>query len=179
MYSENISGAERLPNGNTIICSGTTGEFREVTSTGDVVWKYICPVQLTGVMTQGEAPAVDAARSGETMNSVFRVYKYPLDYAAFTGKTLTPGNYIENYSTFAGSINAANDLNVFPNPFSNKISVLEATGNEVYKLINSVGKTIWSGKQIENQDFSSVKYGIYFLKVKSDNIIQTIELIKK
>lgn len=41
MYSENISGAQRLPNGNTIICSGTLGLFIEVTSAGEIVWKYI------------------------------------------------------------------------------------------------------------------------------------------
>lgn len=97
MYSENISGAHRLPNGNTIICSGTVGRFIEVTSASEIVWEYICPVEKTGVITQGKYPAEDPARADETMNSVFRVYKYPVDYAAFTGKTLTPGDYIEIY----------------------------------------------------------------------------------
>jgi hypothetical protein len=97
MYSENISGAHRLPNGNTIICSGTVGRFLEVTSTSEIVWEYICPVEKTGIITQGNEPAADPARADETMNSVFRVYKYPVDYAAFTGKTMTPGNFIEIY----------------------------------------------------------------------------------
>ncbi len=95
MYSENISGAHRLPNGNTIICSGTVGLFLEVTSTGEIVWKYICPVQGTGPIKQGTKPDVDAARTAETMNSVFRVYKYPVTYSAFTGKTMIPGAVIE------------------------------------------------------------------------------------
>jgi hypothetical protein len=97
MYSENISGAHRLPNGNTIICSGTVGRFLEVTTAGEIVWEYICPVEKTGVITQGNLPAADPARTNETMNSVFRVYKYSADYAAFTGKTLVPGDYIELY----------------------------------------------------------------------------------
>jgi len=97
MYSENISGACRLPNGNTIICSGTVGQFLEVTSAGEIVWKYICPVQQTGPITQGKSPDADAARTGELMNSVFRVYKYPTTYAAFIGKTLTAGDYVEIY----------------------------------------------------------------------------------
>jgi hypothetical protein len=97
MYSENISGAHRLPNGNTIICSGTTGLFLEVTQASEIVWKYICPVQGTGPITQGKQPDADAARVSETMNSVFRVYKYPTTYSAFTGKTLTPGDYVELY----------------------------------------------------------------------------------
>jgi hypothetical protein len=97
MYSENISGAHRLPNGNTIICSGTVGQFLEVTSGLEIVWKYICPVDQTGRMTQGSTPPTDPARTGETMNSVFRVYKYATTYAAFTGRTLTPGDFVERY----------------------------------------------------------------------------------
>jgi hypothetical protein len=97
MYSENISGPHRLLNGNTIICSGTLGRFLEVTSDKEIVWEYICPVEKTGVITQGNKPAADPARADETMNSVFRVYKYPVDYAAFTGKVLTPGDFIEIY----------------------------------------------------------------------------------
>jgi PKD repeat protein len=97
MYSENISGAHRLPDGHTIICSGTVGEFLEVTMGGEIVWRYICPVDANGPMKQGAVPPADPARTGETMNSVFRVYKYPTTYAAFTGRTLTPGNYVELY----------------------------------------------------------------------------------
>jgi hypothetical protein len=97
MYSENISGAHRLPDGNTIICAGATGEFREVTPAGDIVWRYICPVDQSGPMKQGATPPSDPARPGETMNSVFRVYKYATTYPAFTGRTLTPGDFIERY----------------------------------------------------------------------------------
>jgi hypothetical protein len=97
MYSENISGAHRLPDGHTIICSGATGEFIEVTMGGDIVWKYICPVDQNGPIKQGSLPPADPARVGETMNSVFRVYKYAPSYSAFTGRTLTPGAYIELY----------------------------------------------------------------------------------
>jgi PKD repeat protein len=97
MYSENISGAHRLPDGHTIICSGTVGEFLEVTMGGEIVWRYICPVDQNGPMKQGATPPADPARTGETMNSVFRVYKYPTSYPAFAGRTLTPGNYVELY----------------------------------------------------------------------------------
>jgi PKD repeat protein len=97
MYSENISGAHRLPNGNTIMCSGTVGEFREVNAVGTVVWKYICPVDATGPLTQGTKPPNDPARPLELMNSVFRVYKYSPTYPAFNGRTLAPGDFIERY----------------------------------------------------------------------------------
>lgn len=39
LYSQKISGAERLENGNTLICEGDFG-FWEVTPEKEVVWKY-------------------------------------------------------------------------------------------------------------------------------------------
>lgn len=42
-YSWFISGAERLPNGNTLICAGAMGEVFEVTPGKEVVWKYLNP----------------------------------------------------------------------------------------------------------------------------------------
>ena len=39
-YSAFISGAERLPNGNTLICSGAGGRVFEVTPEGRTVWNY-------------------------------------------------------------------------------------------------------------------------------------------
>ena len=44
-YSALISGAQRLPNGNTLICSGNNGTLFEVTPAGTIVWKYINPVE--------------------------------------------------------------------------------------------------------------------------------------
>ncbi len=46
-YSAVISGAQRLPNGDTLICSGGNGTLFEVTADGDVVWKYVNPVKPT------------------------------------------------------------------------------------------------------------------------------------
>ena len=43
-YSFFISGAQRLPNGNTLICSGASGTVFEVTPEKQVVWKYVNPV---------------------------------------------------------------------------------------------------------------------------------------
>lgn len=40
-----ISGTHRLPNGNTMICSGPNGTLFEVTPQKEIVWKYINPVK--------------------------------------------------------------------------------------------------------------------------------------
>jgi hypothetical protein len=44
-YAEFISGAHRLPNGNTFICAGPSGTIFEVTPEKDVVWKYLNPAK--------------------------------------------------------------------------------------------------------------------------------------
>ncbi len=42
-YSMLISGAQRLPNGNTLICSGNQALLFEVTRSGEIVWRYKHP----------------------------------------------------------------------------------------------------------------------------------------
>ncbi len=44
-YAFFISGAQRLPNGNTLICSGPNGTLFEVTPEKETVWKYVNPVK--------------------------------------------------------------------------------------------------------------------------------------
>ena len=40
-YASHLSGAQRLPNGNTLICDGPAGRFFEVTPEKEVIWKYV------------------------------------------------------------------------------------------------------------------------------------------
>lgn len=40
-----ISGTHRLPNGNTMICSGANGTLFEVTPEKEIVWKYVNPAK--------------------------------------------------------------------------------------------------------------------------------------
>jgi hypothetical protein len=42
-FSPYISGAQRLANGNTLICEGCHGRIFEVTTAGEVVWEYVSP----------------------------------------------------------------------------------------------------------------------------------------
>ena len=57
-----ISGAQRMPNGNTFINAGAIGFQREVTSSGDIVWEYEYRNEMN----------VD--------HSMFRAEKYPVGY---------------------------------------------------------------------------------------------------
>jgi len=48
--SRYISGAQRLPNGNTLICEGANCHLFEVTPEGEVVWDYVSPLKEPGAM---------------------------------------------------------------------------------------------------------------------------------
>ena len=180
MYSENISGAQRQPNGNTIICEGGHGDFTEVNSDGEIVWRYLCPVDDHGPMTQGDPIPINPVRPDETMNQVFRIYRYAPDYPAFTGRDMTPGDYIELYPYGIGDqYNRLTPLESYPNPFTSKIKIYNATGKETCELINNTGQTIWSGKLLDQQDFSALIPGLYFLKVNAESSTRTIKIIKQ
>ena len=47
-YSPFISGARRLPNGNTLICEGSERRLFEVTPDGKIVWDFVSPFGETG-----------------------------------------------------------------------------------------------------------------------------------
>ena len=82
-FSHIGSGAQRLPNGNTLICAMTEGHFFEVTPEADVVWEYINPVTTEGV--------VRVLRDAFPMsNAVFRAYRYGPDHPALRGRDLKP-----------------------------------------------------------------------------------------
>ena len=84
-YSYNISGAERLPNGNTLICEGAPGRLFEVTPRGEVVWEYINPFFVYGKRAGGEEM--------EHSNATFRCHRYGPDHPALAGRDLDPARY--------------------------------------------------------------------------------------
>ena len=60
-FSTNISGAQRLPNGNTLITAGAGGRMFEVTREGAIVWEYMFPMFSGANQT----------------NAVYRAYRLP------------------------------------------------------------------------------------------------------
>jgi outer membrane protein assembly factor BamB len=86
--SHHISGAQRLPNGNTLICSGNNGHIFEVTADKEVVWEYINPITSNGAVSRLE----DAGMMGG--NAVFRAHRYGPDHPGLKGKDLTPRGQI-------------------------------------------------------------------------------------
>jgi hypothetical protein len=197
MYAEDISGAQRLPNGNTLITYGTVGTFIEVTSTGSIVWRYVDPVHKTGIMAQGDAVPADPSHAGEYMNSVFRVYRYAPGYSAFTGRTLTPGNYIEKYSTAvqgqAGPVPAAFELEQnYPNPFNPTTTIsfsLAVNAHVTLRVYDLLGRNVATlvdddlAAGVRHQavfDASRLASGVYVYRLASGGqaLMRTLMLVK-
>jgi hypothetical protein len=78
-FADFISGAHRLVNGNTFICSGPRGRFFEVTPNGDIVWQYENPYSGHVENPTGDPPY-----------SVFRATHIPLDHPALVNRNLKP-----------------------------------------------------------------------------------------
>jgi hypothetical protein len=85
-YSSHISSAQRLPNGNTSICSGNQGHWFEVTSAGKVVWEYLLPIVSSMVSTTSSTQTVQKD-GGDSQ--AYRHYRYGAAHPALAGKTLT------------------------------------------------------------------------------------------
>ncbi len=92
-FSSEISGAHRLPNGNTLICEGVIGNLFEITPDGETVWQYVNPIVRGGILAQGELPGKDVR--GHLFNAVFKVHRYAPDFSGFSGRDLTPKGVIE------------------------------------------------------------------------------------
>jgi hypothetical protein len=77
-----MSGAQRLPNGNTLICDGVIGTIFEVTLDKTVVWEYT----YSGAVRSG----ANRFRAHERRNPVFRAYRYGAGYPGVAAKDLRP-----------------------------------------------------------------------------------------
>ncbi len=63
--------------------------------------------------------------------------------------------------------NEADDI-AFPNPFGNHIFLKNKSGNEICELSDLMGRKVFTGKFLEEENFSFLPEGIFFLKVYSN-----------
>jgi len=84
-YADHVSGAQRLPNGNTLICDGVHGIFFEVTPDGEVVWSY------------------------DYGGDVFRVTEISSDSPGLIGLDLQPGETLTGQTRGAGQTQGNNE----------------------------------------------------------------------
>lgn len=180
-YSGNISGAQRLPNGNTLICSGQDGHLFEITPAGNIVWDYISPILASGPATQGQTP------NGGTL---FRAFRYAPDYPGLQGKDLTPGEPIElnplpsNCQIYEQGPNATHaeptleTFNIFPNPTSGHFTLENKQGEVLSVTVTDLaGRLVFRTRSSTERivcDANGWGKGLYLLHILSAESGQSI-----
>ena len=175
-YSNVMGSAQMLTDGNIVVCYATAGNFFEIDSNKNLLWRYINPVNDDTVLTQGDNPG---------NNSCFRCTQYDPSYSGFTGETLTPMGHIEKNPILTAcdssmlnaikEVDGTNDINVYPNPTKDKVTVvLNSANNPVsYEVLDMLGQMVTSGiAQTSKFDISlaGTGPGLYIVKIGSGNL---------
>ena len=166
-YSSNISGAQRLPNSNTLICEGRKGQILEVDYAGNILWQYVNPVVAAGPAPQG---------SSTNNNAIFRAYRYGPDFPGFVGKDLTPQGPIELdplpstcIITDIDLVEQNNTLTIVSNPIFDLLKInnqnLTPLQIDVFDLTGRLISQNNSSDQLIEIDAVDWKNGIYFVRI--------------
>ncbi|GAB5418077.1 MAG: hypothetical protein Crog4KO_31570 [Crocinitomicaceae bacterium] len=170
-YSAAISGTHALPNGNVLICEGSSGHFFEVDDSGNIVWDYVNPV-LNGVPANQEDVV-----SG---NNTFRCTRYSANYGGLTGQSLTPQGYIESGSTFSCELYSTANvsdisldaLDAFPNPAKDVVHISAPQTIEKMQIYNSNGAIVYSESPVSNTvsvQIVDLPAGLYLVRANLSN----------
>jgi hypothetical protein len=153
-YSDHLSGANRLPNGNTFAVEGTRGRFTEVTSDGTVVWTYSVGSQLG------------------------RAIKYARDFTGVSGEEETIAlalragpNPFRNSTRVRWSLGAAAQV---------RLTLLDAAGRS--KATLAEGRFEAGAHEARFEDGGSLAAGVYFCRLEtgtgSGHRVETLALVR-
>ena len=177
-FSAIVSSAQRLPNGNILICEGREGRVFEINSSDEIVWEYINPVaNLDGaIANQTETPPAT--------NLTFRANKYSRTYNAFTGRDVTPGIPIEGNPDLTPCNTLSIDdqditkaIRMYPNPVKNNLTIAIARDVQKVEIYSILGTKVTEYKNTKKIDVSNIKPGVYIFKVYAENSIYTQKII--
>lgn len=173
------SGTHALPNGNMIVCETSKGQTSEITKSGDVLWVYKNPTGLDGnVYAQFE--------TNINNNNLFRAEKYPVEYAAFVGKDLTPQGIIENVNQV--SLNCVNTLSIEAHNFNNLTLINPVRQNQIIfnqdlnltmlSIADINGRIVYTKKQFIGNTLSiNLAPSLYFIILQNDRHIELRKII--
>ena len=175
-YSSFISGSQRLPNGNTLICSGADGRFFEITPDNKKVWEYINPESHLGPITQGQPIPLSGSLAG---NIVFRCTRYaPAVTRVSRHCPLLPEGPIElnplPSTTDCEIIShwqdpTQLDWKIYPNPAQDQLWIeWPEPGRWQVSITNLQGQRLWTSPRQNSPvrcDLRDFPPGLYFVKV--------------
>ena len=168
------SGVMQLENGNFLLTETSLGQASEITKDGDVIWIYRNPVGTT-TLNQGDFILVGNS------NLIFRMEKYPADYAGFVGQDMSPNGIIEDYNTNSDS--CATGLNINEN-IETSIKLVNPSRNGKINFITEdnidfVNVYNVNGKVVESNHHSLIELnkGIYFIEFSYKGFVITKKLV--
>ncbi|HUV08490.1 MAG TPA: aryl-sulfate sulfotransferase [Spirochaetia bacterium] len=83
IYTNFCGSAQRLPNGNTLLCESRTGTIYEVTYDKEIVWKYASPIVVHRPSIWGWSES----------KLIFQAHRYGEEFEGFRGKDLDPERF--------------------------------------------------------------------------------------
>jgi hypothetical protein len=150
-YSNHLSGASRLPNGNTLVCEGTSGHLFEVTSAGEVVWNYNCGGQTTNAIRYGL--------------DYFGIQESPCQMPReFALEQISP-NPFSHFTTITYHLSAETEVS---------LKIYDNTGRVVKTLVNGESE---AGSHSISFDAKGLTTGVYFVKFATGDYRETTKLI--
>ena len=144
-YSSYISGSQRLVNGNTLICDGAHGDFFEIDSLNNIVWRYVNPVLNTYILSQGDSIPITQNGFG---NSVFRATRYSVDFPGFANKDMTPSDPIE-LNPLPDSGIMLTTKNTYLNNKKELLKIVDLMGRNTMRIKNTIVFYVYSDGTVE------------------------------
>ncbi len=186
IFVDFVSGANRLPNGNTLITSGPDAHIYEIDAMDSTVWEYVSPVTQNGIVSQGSVP---------TGNTIFRTYRYGENYPAFTNRVIrnygpielnpTPSNcvlYPNTTVSITDNTPAQLTANVIENPFRNRLTIENNTGEQLsIRVFDLMGRVIYSTTSADSEieiNSSYWKPDMYITIIQQGDRIKKQKVIK-
>lgn len=179
-FSAFMGAAEVLPNGNLYVTESTKGKLFEYDlENNKVVWSYVSPIRNTTMIKQGDSVYA---------NVLFRSFKYPSDFDAFNGKTLTPGLPLEtdpwpsdcngidtttakdttdtkDTTETGGSASIAslynNAITVYPNPSNGKLNIKAVNNVEGLRVYDLAGRVVAEQANIFSGETATFDLSVY------------------
>ena len=74
------------------------------------------------------------------------------------------GTFCNSGVGFSTRSNNVKSIAVTPNPFTSDIKISNAPEHAVFQLVNALGEILYSGSEIEKQNFSALPPGVYYLQ---------------
>ncbi len=177
-YAYYMSSAQRMANGNLLVCNGPAGRFSEFSPDNKEIWRYVCPVNNNDPMSQGSVPQ---------NNYLFRIQRYATDYAAFDGRDMIGLGPIElNASQIPCTLSDVRESNAATSTLSIQLRdmlceagtefLVRGAGStplrvELYSVDGNLVQTLFSGLP-ESSELSlripTLSHsGVYFINVQS------------